>query len=170
MSPKFLSDTSPMETVLKMIDYLNYTLLFLFGDVDLQQIKQLNFPYLIFLFSTSFIGLLCVLLDFAYYKVTNGNSIFNLSYIGVGPTLLMFLFWGVGSGIVGFLSVRLDLFAFSINSSIVMGLGWPLVFPRLYKYAKENIENGVPEESSGVEIEDEPEEVFEGEEEDKDDE
>ncbi|MCG8307416.1 MAG: hypothetical protein MI975_08485, partial [Cytophagales bacterium] len=113
-----------MEILSKILDYFSFGFLFLFGDFDPEHIKLLRFPYLIFLFSTSFIGLLCVLLDFAYYRVSGGNSIFKLSYIGFWPTVWMFLFWGVGSGIVGYLSVRLELIAFSIQSSIIVGLGW----------------------------------------------
>jgi hypothetical protein len=133
---------------MELFDYLKQTGLFLFGDSNL---NNLNYPYLVFLISTSLIGLLCVLLDFAYYNVTNGKSIFLLSYIGKMGTILMFLFWGIGAGIVGFLAVRLGLIAFTIQASIIMGLGWPLMFPRLYALASGNINNIEPEEEGPVE-------------------
>lgn len=144
-----------MEIILNICEYLKQSFLFLFGECNL---KDLNYPYLVFLISTSLIGLLCVLLDFAYYKTTKGKSIFNLSYIGTKATILMFLFWGIGAGIVGYLSSRLGLIAFSIQASIIMGLGWPLMFPRLYSYAKTNIDDIEPEESYIIEQEDESEE------------
>ena len=144
-----------METFVKIGEYLEQSCLFLFGKSN---IEHLNFPYLIFLISTSAIGLLCVTLDFAYYKTTNGKSVFNLSYIGWKGTILMFLFWGIGAGIVGFLAVRLELIIFSIKASIVMGLGWPLMFPRLYTYATAEINNREPEELFTSEMEEEPEE------------
>ncbi len=149
-----------MEERIKIIEYLRQSCLFLFGESN---IEQLHFPYLIFLISTSVIGLLCVSLDFAYYKTTNGKSIFNLSYIGWKGTVLMFLFWGIGAGIVGFLASRLELIAFSIQASIILGLGWPLMFPRLYSYVKANINEIEPEESFTFEVEEEPEEDLEGE-------
>lgn len=145
-----------METIIKILEYLKQSCLFLFGESTLD---NLNYPYLIFLIATSAIGLLCVLLDFAYYKTTDGKSLFNLSYIGWKGTILMFLFWGIGAGIVGFLSARLGLIAFSIQASVIMGLGWPLMFPRLYSYTKTNISDIEPEESFIVEQEDESEEV-----------
>ncbi len=149
-----------MEILMKIIEYLRQSCLFLFGESN---IGHLNFPYLIFLISTSIIGLLCVTLDFSYYKTTNGKSIFNLSYIGWKGIVSMFLFWGIGAGIVGFLASRLGLIAFSIQASIIIGLGWPLMFPRLYSYAKANIDEIEPEESFTPEIEEEPEEELEDE-------
>lgn len=140
---------------MKILEYLKQSCLFLFGESNLE---HLDYPYLIFLISTASIGLLCVLLDFAYYKTTKGKSIFNLSYIGNKGIILMFLFWGIGAGIVGFLSARLGLIAFSIQASIIMGLGWPLMFPRLYSFAKANINEIEPEESFIEEQEEEPEE------------
>lgn len=83
---------------------------------------------------------------------------FNLSYIGFKGTILMFLFWGLGAGIVGFLSSRLGLIAFTIQASILMGLGWPLMFPRLYSYTKTNINEIEPEEEFIDELAEEPEE------------
>ena len=145
---------------MKILEYIKQTGLFLFGEPSLE---QLNYPYLIFLISTSSIGLLCVLLDFAYYKVTNGKSIFGLSYIGTKGIILMFLFWGIGAGIVGFLSSRLGLIALKVQASIIMGLGWPLMFPKLYSYAKTNIDDIEPEETFVSEQEEEPEEEFEDE-------
>jgi len=90
-----------MDNIIKILEYLKQACLFLFGESNTE---HLNYPYLVFFISTASIGLLCILLDFAYYKTTNGKSIFNLSYIGIKGTALMFLFWGVGAGIVGFLS------------------------------------------------------------------
>ena len=139
-------------TYFKVLEYFEQSLLFLFGQSN---IEHLNFPYIIFLISTSSIGLLCVFLDYAYYKITNGKSIFNLSYIGIKGTLLMFLFWGVGAGIVGYLSLRLNLIAFSVQASIIVGLGWPLLFPKLYEMAKINISEIEPEEIPGTELDEE---------------
>lgn len=143
---------------MKIIEYLKQAGLFLFGEANLD---HLNYPYLIFLISTASVGLLCVLLDFAYYKTNKGKSLLNLVYIGTRDTLLIFLFWGIGSGIVGFLAVRLELMAFSIQASIIMGLAWPFLFPKLYSYAKANIEDGEIEELHSEEKEVEPEEDIE---------
>jgi hypothetical protein len=147
---------------MEVLEYFKLSFLFLFGDFPTEQISDLRYPYLIFLISTASIGLLCVLLDFAYYKTTGGKSLFNLSYIGITSTLLMFLFWGIGSGIIGFLSVRLELIAFSIQASILMGLGWPLMFPKLYEYAKSNVNEKDLEQSFMTEEAEEPEENLEG--------
>ena len=139
---------------MKMLEFLKQSCLFLFGDSNA---VNLDYPYLVFLFSTTIIGLLCVFADFAIYKTTNGKSIFKLSYIGKQGTLLMFLFWGVGAGIVGFLSARLELVALSIQASVLTGLGWPLLFPKLVTYATTKFEEIEPEEDQTTESENEPE-------------
>jgi len=141
---------------LNMLEYFRQTCLFIFGEAS---IEHLNYPYLVFFISTSAIGLLCVTLDFAYYKTSKGKSIFKLSYIEGESTFLVFLFWGIGAGIVGFLASRLELIAFSIQASITIGLGWPLMFPRIYEYSKSNMSELEPYESTTTEIEDESIEV-----------
>lgn len=144
------------ELFANMFEYFRQTCLFIFGEPS---IEQLNYPYLVFFISTSAIGLLCVTLDFAYYKTSKGKSIFKLSYIEGKSTFLVFLFWGIGSGIVGFLASRLELIAFSIQASITIGLGWPLMFPRIYEYSKSNMGELEPDESTASEVEDESIEV-----------
>ena len=140
----------------KILEYINQTMLFLFGESDL---THLNFPYLVFFMSTSTIGLLCVLLDFSYYKTSKGKSLFGLSYIGWDGVFLMFLFWGIGAGIVGFLSARLGFIASTVEASIIMGLGWPLMFPKLYSYSKNQIEENDLEQEPIYESDEEQEEV-----------
>lgn len=153
-----------MDTWSKILEYLKQLSLFIFGEPNLD---HLNYPSLIFLLSTSVIGLLCVFLDFTYYKTTKGKSIFNLSYIGKKGVFSMFLFWGIGAGIVGFLSMRLELITDSVQASIIVGLGWPLIFPRLYSYANANINELEPEEEFTAELEEEFEERPEEESEEK---
>lgn len=146
-----------MDYLCSIWEYIRLSLLFLFGEATTD---HLQLPYLVFLIATSLVGLLCVLLDFAYYKTTQ-KSLFNLSYIGFLATVWVFLFWGVGSGIVGFIALRLGLVAFTIQSSIVIGLGWPLLFPKIYEYAKTKVDEVEPVEMHSMEVEEEPEEDLE---------
>lgn len=143
-----------------LIEYLWVSALFLFGK---DSHEHLNLPYLVFLISTALVGLFCVALDATNYKITQ-KSLFNLAYIGTKGTLLMFFLWGAGAGIVGYLAVRLGLIAFTIQASIIVGLGWPLIFPRIYSFAVSNIENIDVEEIGTNEIPEEPEEEIEEEE------
>src|SRR5205823_694602 len=77
-------------------------------------------------FSTIF-GFLCVLVDFLIFKL-NQSSYLKIKYItGFYP---VFLFWTLGSLIVGYIGAAAHLLEVNIFSALVVSVGWQLIFAR----------------------------------------
>jgi len=86
----------------------------------------------IFTVASTMMGLVCITIDFVYYKIS-GKSLFNLSYIGLG-TIWVFLFWGIGAGFVSYIGAILGILATTVQTCVIVGISWPLIFPRLIDY------------------------------------
>ncbi|WP_104398588.1 hypothetical protein [Vibrio penaeicida] len=83
-------------------------------------------------------GFLVVSLDFLIVKTLNKASILALSYVGY-KSLGMFLMWGLGSGIGGLLGAGFGIFEVNRTACIFVGVGWPLILPRLLSSANSEL-------------------------------
>lgn len=86
---------------------------------------------LIFSIGSALMGLVAVVLDWVLYSV-KGRSVFDLSYGGGYITAIrLIVLWGVGAGIGGFLGSAAGILQITRAACIGVGVGWPLVLPRL---------------------------------------
>jgi len=76
-------------------------------------------------------GLIAVILDRILYEV-RGRSILNLTYgDGILKTCWFLALWGLGAGVGGFLASAANIVQFTRAACIGVGVGWPLILPRL---------------------------------------
>ncbi|WP_281559093.1 hypothetical protein [Thalassomonas sp. RHCl1] len=97
-----------------------------------------EYAILVFSITSSFFGTLVVILDALVVKTLNKNSFLKLSYPG-WKGLLVFLLWGVGAGIGGFLGAAIGIFEINRIACVVVGTSWPLVLPRLLSTANSEL-------------------------------
>jgi hypothetical protein len=72
-----------------------------------------------------------VLLDRVIYEV-KGKSVLDLSYgKGAWNTIRLLFVWSLGAGLGGFLGAEADIFKLTRLATISVGVGWPLILPRL---------------------------------------
>ncbi|EMI4517035.1 hypothetical protein V6560_004666 [Vibrio parahaemolyticus] len=93
---------------------------------------------LAFAIASAIYGLLVVSLDFLIVKTLNKASILALSYIGY-RSFGMFVMWGLGSGIGGLLGAGFGIFEVNRTACIFVGVGWPLILPRLLSSANNEL-------------------------------
>jgi hypothetical protein len=86
---------------------------------------------LVFAAGSAIMGFIAVLLDRTVYSV-RGRSFFHLGYGGgiIKTGWLIFL-WGFGAGVGGFLGSAASIVQFTRSACIGVGVGWPLILPRL---------------------------------------
>lgn len=95
---------------------------------------------LVFALGSALMGLIAVLLDLVVFSV-RGRSFFNLSYVGPRDTLRLVCLWGIGAGVGGFLGAAASIFLVTRGACIGVGIGWPLILPRLIdSFAREKDE------------------------------
>ncbi|PMN69686.1 hypothetical protein [Enterovibrio norvegicus] len=87
---------------------------------------------------SSVYGLLIVLLDFCATKGACRPSTLKLSYAGYKTFFIIFL-WGLGAGIAGLFGAGAGIFEISRTACIFVGVGWPLVLPRLLAASSKDI-------------------------------
>lgn len=76
-------------------------------------------------------GLVAVVLDLTMYSVKN-RSVFNLSYgNNLGNIFKLICLWGLGAGVGGFFGSGIDILQFTRWACIGVGVGWPLILPRI---------------------------------------
>jgi hypothetical protein len=87
---------------------------------------------LVFGVGSALMGLVAVLLDWILFSV-RGRSIFNLSYgEGVNRNVVrLIILWGIGAGVGGFLGAAASILQLTRGACIGVGVGWPLILPRL---------------------------------------
>lgn len=86
---------------------------------------------LVFALGCAIMGLIAVFLDLIVYKV-RGRSIFHLTYGGgILNTCWLIALWGLGAGVGGFLGSAASIVQFTRAACIGVGVGWPLILPRL---------------------------------------
>ena len=87
---------------------------------------------LVFGVGSALMGLIAVFLDWILFSV-RGRSIFDLSY-GEGfnrKAVSLILKWGIGAGVGGFLGAAASILQLTRGACIGVGVGWPLILPRL---------------------------------------
>lgn len=107
--------------------------LFTPGQADLASV---SYGYLIFAAASAFMGLVVVALDFVLFTLQR-KSFLKLTYTGK-RSILLFLLWGLGAGIGGFLGAVAVIFQMSLQASATVGIGWPLVLPRLLEASQKD--------------------------------
>lgn len=86
---------------------------------------------LVFSAGSALMGLIAVLLDWIVFSV-RGRSFFNLTYgKTLGNTVRLWCLWGVGAGVGGFLGSAGSIVQLTRAACIGVGVGWPLILPRL---------------------------------------
>ena len=104
---------------------------FMFSDAGRMADGYAGPKLLVFAAASAVMGLLSVFLDRTIYSV-QGRSVFNLSYgSGFSTSFRLILLWGIGAGIGGFLGAAFNLLQVTRAACIGVGVGWPLVLPRL---------------------------------------
>lgn len=106
------------------MNFLNALRELMFGNPDQVSI-------LVFSTASSLMGLIAVVLDWILFSI-RGRSLFNLTYRKtIRNTLRLWLLWGVGAGIGGYLGSATNIIQLTRAASIGVGVGWPLILPRL---------------------------------------
>jgi hypothetical protein len=86
---------------------------------------------LVFAAGSATMGLIAVALDWVLFSV-RGRSVFNLSYGETSANALRLVFlWGIGAGVGGFLGSAAAILQLTRSACIGVGVGWPLILPRL---------------------------------------
>ncbi len=112
---------------------------------------QIKEPYkgswvLVFAVGCASMGLIAVILDRIVYEV-RGKSIFHLSYGGgILKTCWLLALWGLGAGVGGFLGSAASIVQFTRSACIGVGVGWPLILPRLIDSFTSDADQQQPED------------------------
>jgi len=86
---------------------------------------------IVFTIGCALMGLVAVVLDLTMYSVKN-RSVFNLSYgNSFGNISKLICLWGIGAGVGGFFGSGADILQFTRWACIGVGVGWPLILPRI---------------------------------------
>lgn len=117
---------------------------FVLGDTGRVPEAYQGSAILIFCIGSALMGLVAVVLDWVLYAV-KGRSVFDLSYGGRFSTgVRLVLLWGLGAGIGGFLGSAASILQVTRAACIGVGVGWPLVLPRLIdSFTKEQLQQPV---------------------------
>lgn len=119
------------------MEFLDSVFILAFG-IEGEYTGKPKFAILAFALASSFFGTLVVILDSLIVKTLNKNSFLKLSYPG-WRGLLVFLLWGVGAGIGGFLGAAIGIFEINRIACVMVGTSWPLILPRLLSTANSEL-------------------------------
>jgi hypothetical protein len=91
-------------------------------------------------------GLAVLVLDRLLYSL-QGKSILDLNYGSqVATTARLFCIWGLGAALGGYFSAAVEAAQFTRAACFAIGIGWPLVLPRLIaSAAKKKEDEQIPE-------------------------
>lgn len=92
--------------------------------------------HLIFGAASAVVGVLIVTLDWIYYFIKR-KSFLNLTYDS-RRSILVFLLWGVGAGLVGLIGGAFNVFQENLQACVSVGIGWPSITPRLIECSTMN--------------------------------
>jgi len=100
----------------------------------------------IFAIGTITISLILCLLDWISTKLFHTPSLLKVGYGGL-RTFQSLMFWGLGAGVAAYVGGLAELFNVqSMNTKIIVGLGWPTVLPRLIEMTEKEDEPEQPEQ------------------------
>ena len=101
-----------------------------------------SYPLAVFAAASGIMGSIVVILDWIMFQANKGSAL-KLTYRGLNVIGLLLL-WGTGAGLAGFLGASFGILELNRAASITVGVGWPLVLPRLLKSIEtepEDVEN-----------------------------
>jgi hypothetical protein len=105
----------------------------------------------VFAMSTMLISILIWALDWVGAKLLDKSSLLGVGYGGF-RSLQSLLLWGVGAGLAAYIGGLAGLFnSQNINSTLIVGVSWPTVLPRLIAMSSQKEEE--EEESNQAEEE-----------------
>ena len=123
-----------------MQDFLGGVVDLIFGDgTTLSTSAHHRSDLLIFAVGCAFMGITVVLLDWIVFSVQK-KSILQLSYTSAWGTTRLFLLWGIGAGLGGFLGSAANILTLSRLGCISVGVAWPLILPRLVNTLDDDVE------------------------------
>lgn len=100
---------------------------------------------LVFATATAAMGLIAVILDRVVFSV-RGHSVFGFAYgSGFKTGARLILLWGVGAGLGAFLGCAASIVQVTRAACISVGVGWPLILPRLIDSLAKKEDRQVPE-------------------------
>ena len=100
--------------------------------------------------SSMVIGFLVVTLDFLIFR-QYGKSFLKLRYDS-DKIYILFLTWGIGAGIGGFIGGLSGILTLTPQGSLAAGISWPAVLPRLL--ASATIDEDIEAETPDIELDD----------------
>ena len=103
----------------------------MFGNSGRVSISYQGYGILVFAVGSAFMGFIAVFLDWIAFSV-RGRSFFNLTYGKTARnTLRLWCLWGLGAGLGGYLGSAVSIVELTRAACIGVGVGWPLILPRL---------------------------------------
>ena len=85
----------------------------------------------VFAVATSLVATAIWFLDWLGTKLFQRSSLIGVGYGGI-RTIQSLVLWGFGAGIAAYIGGLAELFDVnSLNSKIIVGVGWPTILPRL---------------------------------------
>ena len=101
---------------------------------------------LVFAAGCSIIATVFVTADLVSYLVNlsgERKSLLGLVYYSFWGSVLNFILWGIGAGLVGYLASIMQFSKLTIQASVIIGASWPYVLNRLINstYADEDEQN-----------------------------
>ena len=82
-----------------------------------------------FVLNCAILGLIVTFIDFMAGYLRNQKSLLGISY-GKKNMLVVFMFWIIGAGMLGFLGAYLNLLKPTPVSVCAVAVGWPLLFSK----------------------------------------
>ncbi|MGQ0828918.1 MAG: hypothetical protein ACT4ON_11065 [Bacteroidota bacterium] len=115
----------------------------------LHQVRILMFTEesIVLLFSCSFLGLVIVSLDWLSFWAAGNDttklSFLSLKYSGKRAIILNYLLWGIGAGLIAYLTSAMGIFKSNFASCAIISVSWPTIFPKLVKKLNKSAEDEV---------------------------
>jgi hypothetical protein len=98
----------------------------------------------VFVVGCALMGLIVVMLDWISFSL-RGHSFCDLTYgKATGKTIFLLCLWSAGAGIGGYLGSAVNIVQLTRAGCIGVGVGWPVILPRLvesFSKSKEDDQN-----------------------------
>lgn len=92
---------------------------------------------MILLVSCGILGLIIVTIDWVSFWAAGNDStklsFLSLKYSSGRAIILNYLLWGVGAGLIAYLTSAMGIFKSNFASCAVIAVSWPTIFPKLVK-------------------------------------
>lgn len=133
---------------------------FLFNPSASTSLATHESGFLVFAMACAIVGLAIVLCDWSYTNTTRNPSVLGLVYNG-WRIALVFAFWVIGSGVIGYVVVATELMQLTIQSCISVGITWTVLIPKVLSQEPDEVDATAPEaqQLEQEELDDDLEEV-----------